>query len=148
MAKRRTGLKKKESKNFLWEIIDDILYYKKGTLLDNPEYEKNFSPFMAVRALSMIPELIEYASYMNTLHQTFGGTGLDKKRFYKMLIKVIPRTEEKITYLRSSSSQDKDTNNVMEYFGCNKREAIMYIDQYGDKWVELINKSRGGIINE
>jgi len=143
--KKREGLKKKETKSYLWEIIDDILVHKTGTLLDNPDYEKGFSPFMAVRVLSMHPSLIEYANYINTLHQTFGGHGLDKKRFYKMLVRIIPETTERTLYLKSVSQEDKDVSCVMSYFDCNQREALMYIDQYGEKWVDSIKRTQGGL---
>lgn len=144
MAKKREGLKRKETKSYLWEIIDDILVHKTGTLLDNPEYEKGFSPFMAVRVLSMNPSLMGYANYLNTLHQTFGGQGLDKKRFYKMMIKVIPYTTDRAIYLRSASKEDNDVDSVMTYFDCNQREALMYIDQYGKKWADSIKRTQGG----
>jgi len=145
MAKKREGLKKKETKSYLWEIIDDILVHKTGTLLDNPEYEKGFSPFMAVRVLSMNPSLMAYANYINTLQQTFGGHGLDKKRFYKMLVKIIPETTDRVAYLKSSTKEDTDVSSVMAYFDCNHREALMYIDQYGEKWVESIKRTQGGV---
>jgi len=148
MAKSREGLKKKEAKNHLWEIVDDILVHKTGKLLDNPEYEKSFSPFMAVRVISMHPELIDYANYMNTLQQTFGGHGLDKKRFYKMLVKTIPQTTARYAYLKSASNKDPNIECVVDYFNCNSREAIMYIDQYGEKWVESIKRTVGGIRGE
>lgn len=145
MAKKREGLKKKEVKSYLWEIIDDILVHKTGTLLDNPDYEKGFSPFMAVRVLSMNPALMDYANYINTLHQTFGGHGLDKKRFYKMLVKIIPYTTERSGYLKSASQEDTDVSSVMTYFNCNQREALMYIDEYGKKWADSIKRTQGGL---
>jgi hypothetical protein len=145
MAKKREGLKKKETKSYLWEIIDDILVHKTGILLDNPDYEKGFSPFMVVRVLSMNPSLMGYANYINTLQQTFGGHGLDKKRFYKMLVKIIPVTNERVAYLKSASQEDTDVSNVMRYFDCNQREALMYIEQYGEKWVDSIKRTQGGV---
>ena len=148
MVKKREGLKRKETKNYLWEILEDILVHKSGKLLDNPEYEKSFSPFMTVRVLSMNPNLMDYANYLNTLQQTFGGHGLDKKRFYQMLIKVIPKTNEKIYYVKSSTKTDEDISDVMSYFECNQREARMYIQQYGEKWVESIKGTRGGLRKE
>jgi hypothetical protein len=148
MAKKREGLKKKENKSHLWEIVDDILVHKTGMLLDNPEYEKSFSPFMTVRVLSMNPNLMGYASYVNSLQQTFGGHGLDKKRFYKMLVNIIPVTNTRVAYLKSSSQEDTNVASVMQYFDCNQREALMYIEQYGEKWVDSINRTQGGIRDE
>lgn len=144
MAKRE-GLKKKQKSTKIWDIIDDILVGKTGTLLDDPVYEKEFNSFFIVRYLSMNPNLIMYCDYLNRLHDIRGQKSISKKQFYKLMIKLIPTCNTRFAYIKSSIMENPEIDNIMKYYECNRREAAMYLDIHGKKWSEEISKEFGGL---
>lgn len=140
---KRKGLKKKKSNNnFLWKIVDDIKIHKNGSLLDNPKYEKEFNAFLILRALSMDESLIDYANIANE----FQGV-LSKKEMYKLLIEIVPVTTSRCKWVKSNSDDNPYVDMIMEYYGCNRREAIMYIDLFGEKWSDEVKAQFGGSKN-
>ena len=143
MAKRE-GLKKKQKPTKVWEIVDDILIGKNGNLLDDPTYEKDFNAFLIIRYLSMNPALLPYCNYLNKLHDIRGQKSISKKQFYKLMVKMIPITEGRFQYIKSSVMESPEIDKIMEYYECNRREAAMYREIHGDKWVEEITKQFGG----
>jgi hypothetical protein len=139
--KKREGLKKKKSNNnYLWEILDDIKIYKKGNLLDNPRYEKEFNPFIALRALAMDSDLTEI---VNVINPVMGN--LSKKQMYSLLIKLIPVTEKRVRWIKNVKDDNKDLEAVMKYFDCNRREALLYFNANDEKWLEEIKDDFGGL---
>jgi hypothetical protein len=142
---KREGLKKKQKSTKIWDIIDDILVEKTGTLLDSSDYEKEFNSFFIIRYLSMNENLIPYCNYLNKLHDIRGQKSISKKQFYNLMIKLIPKTEGRFKYIKSSVSDNPDIDNIMNYYDCNRREAVMYLELHGKKWAEEIKNQFGGI---
>ncbi len=140
--KKREGLKKNKSNNnnFLWEIIDDIKFYKKGNLLDDPRYEKEFNPFITIRALAMDSDLTEIVNLVNV----FIGN-ITKKQLYNLLIKLIPKTNKKVQWIKNIKDDNKDLNLIMNYFDCNRREALLYLKLNDEKWLNEIEDDFGGL---
>jgi hypothetical protein len=143
MAKRE-GLKKKQKSTKVWEIVDDILVDKTGTLLDDAVYEKDFNAFLIIRYLSMNPMLLPYCNYLNRLHDMRGQKSISKKQFYKLMVKLIPKVDGRFQYIKSAVMENQDIDKIMEYFDCNRREAVMYLDIHGQKWADEITKEFGG----
>ena len=143
MAKRE-GLKKKQKSTKVWEIVDDILVDKTGTLLDDVVYEKDFNAFLIIRYLSMNPALLPYCNYLNKLHDMRGQKSISKKQFYKLMVKLIPKVDGRFQYIKSSIMENPEIDKIMEYYDCNRREAIMYREIHGEKWAEEITKEFGG----
>ncbi len=143
MAKRE-GLKKQKKSTKVWDIVEDILVTKSGNLLDDATYEKDFNTFLIIRYLSMNPSLLPYCNYLNSLHDIRGQKSISKKQFYKLMIKLIPRVEGRFPYIKSAALENPDIDKIMEYFDCNRREAIMYRDIHGQKWCDEVAKEFGG----
>ena len=143
--KKREGIKKKEKSTKVWEIVDDILVGKTGTLLEDATYEKDFNAFLIIRYMSMNPDLLPYCNYLNTLHDMRGQKSISKKQFYQLMVKLIPKVEKRFQYIRSATSEDPDLDAIMKYYDCNRREAIMYLETHGKKWAEEIATEFGGI---
>lgn len=140
-SNKREGLrKKKSSTNFLWEIIEDIKVHKKGTLLDDERYERDFNPFITLRALSMYPELLPFVNAVNE----FGGT-LNKKQTYQLLVKLIPKTDYRVPWIKNEKFENPAVDAIMEYYDCNRREAAMYYEMFGEKWADEIERMFGGL---
>jgi hypothetical protein len=82
---KRDGLKPKEkSKNYIFDIINDIKVHKKGNLLDESEYEKAFDKFIIMKFLSMNDDICEILNYVYDFHDI-----LTKKQLYKLLIEIV-----------------------------------------------------------
>lgn len=143
MAKRE-GLKKKQKSTKVWEIVDDILVDKTGTLLDDPSYEKDFNAFLIIRYLSMNPSLLPYCNYLNKLHDIRGQKSISKKQFYKLMVKLVPRVDGRFQYIKSAIMENPEIDKIMEYYECNRREAAMYLSFHGEKWAAEITKEFGG----
>jgi hypothetical protein len=141
---KREGLKKQKKATKVWEIVDDILVDKTGTLLNDPVYEKDFNAFLIIRYLSMNPDLLPYCNYLNRLHDIRGQKSISKKQFYKLMIKLIPKTTGRFQYIKSSITESIEIDNIMEFYQCNRREAVMYLEIHGNKWSEEITKEFGG----
>jgi hypothetical protein len=140
----RVGLKKQKKPTKMWEIIDDILVTKSGNLLNDVEFEKDFNAFMIIRFLSMNPNLLPYCNHLNKIHDIRGQKSISKKQFYKLMVKFIPKTTERFPYIKSAIMENPDIDKIMEYYDCNRRESIMYLDIYGKKWCDEITKEFGG----
>jgi hypothetical protein len=98
---KREGLKKQEkSKNYLFDILNDIKLYKKGNLLDSSEYEKSFDKFMIMRFLSMNDDICEVINYVNDFQDI-----LSKKQLYKLLIELVPITKSYDPYIKSNAEE-------------------------------------------
>lgn len=139
-TKKREGLKKKTTNNHIWEIIEDIKTHKKGNLLDDPRYEKDFNQFLVLRALAMDEELTELANFVN---QFLGF--ITNKQMYNLLIKLIPQTDKRCQWIKNEKEDNKDIDAIMNYFNCNRREAVFYYKTNDKKWLEEIKREIGGL---
>ena len=141
MAPKRKGLDKKtNNNNHIWEIIEDIKTHKKGNLLDDPRYEKDFNQFLVLRALAMDEELTEIVNFVN---QFLGY--ITNKQMYNLLIKLIPQTDKRCQWIKNEKEVNPQVDMIMEYFGCNRREAILYHKSNDKKWLQEIEREIGGL---
>lgn len=140
-SKKREGLQKKKSNsNRLWEILDDIKLHKKGNLLDYEAYLRDFNTFIALRALAMDADLLPFTNAVNE----FCGS-LDKKQTYQLLVKLIPKTDYRAPWIKNEKTDNPTVDAIMEFYECNRREAFMYYDMFGEKWAEEIERKFGGL---
>lgn len=90
----------------IFTFLKDILYKKRGNLLQNCNDESQFQPYMMCRWISM------YSPGMSKLiNQTFNRIWQafdDKQMWYKSLILVIPQTRfKKINYIKKNIEKKK-----------------------------------------
>ena len=137
---KRSGIKKKQNSNRLWEILDDIKIHKSGSLLEDPAYKKDFNAFILLRALAMDKDLIQYVNIANE----YQGS-LSKEDFYKLLIKLIPKTKKRPQWIKNATVDTPEIKDIMSYYGCNRREAMIYYDRFGEEWAEDIGLLTGGL---
>jgi len=138
---KREGLKKQEkSKNYLFDILNDIKLYKKGNLLDSSEYEKSFDKFMIMRFLSMNDDICEVINYVNDFQDI-----LSKKQLYKLLIELVPITKSYDPYIKSNAEEiSEGAKKVAEYYQCSTKDANDYIKIMGVDWLDIL-KSKFGL---
>lgn len=77
----------------IFDILKDVIQHKSGKLLDDPEFESAFNPFMIARFLSMRKDLVPYASWLNS-----NNKNLTKENMYRYLLMSIPRSNN--SYIR------------------------------------------------
>lgn len=139
---KREGLKRQsrdKSKNYLFDIINDIKVFKKGDLLDAPEYEKAFDKFMVMRFLSMNDDLCEIVNYVNDFQDI-----LTKKQLYKLLVEIVPITKSYDPYVKSDSFEvSNDIKLVADYYKCSLKEAKEYADIMGVEWLGALKRKFG-----
>lgn len=118
----------------IFTFINDILYKKKGDLLNDSEAETIFVPYMISRWTSM------YSGSMSKLiNQTFNRIwpSFDNKdMWYKAFIVVLPKSRfKKIEYIKKNKEAKKsnpERKQLIEYLANNmemsKREIIEILD--------------------
>lgn len=118
----------------IFTFINDILYKKKGDLLNDSEAETIFVPYMISRWTSM------YSGSMSKLiNQTFNRIwpAFDNKdMWYKTFIVVLPKSRfKKIEYIKKNKEVKKsnpERKQLIEYLANNmemsKREIIEILD--------------------
>jgi len=140
---KRDGLKPKEkSKNYIFDIINDIKVHKKGNLLDESEYEKAFDKFIIMKFLSMNDDICEILNYVYDFHDI-----LTKKQLYKLLIEIVPITKSYDPYIKYDGLKEcDDAKKVAEYYQCSIKEANEYIQIMGVDWLALLKLKFGTTI--
>ena len=97
------------------EIVPSILQTKVNYLRDDVDL-KEYSPFMANRALSYHMDCVLYANEMNKHHS------IDKDMQYQYLLNSIRPVKRKFQPWQKSST-DKDLECIKEYFGYSNQKA-------------------------
>lgn len=118
----------------LFDFIRDIVFRKKGDLLNNPDAENEFQPFMMQRWLSMhSPDL---AKTINLTTNRLWSIYESKKDWYKDFLTFIPKTyNKKIKYIKKAKEKvDKEEQEVIDFLArtkeMSKREVKLYIDEF------------------
>tara|TARA_Y100000310_G_C20215960_1_gene593540 strand:- start:42 stop:422 length:381 start_codon:yes stop_codon:yes gene_type:complete len=116
----------------IFSYINDILYTKKGDLLDNIDNESQYNSYMINRWISMyspqVAQLVNLTS--NRLYSSFKS----KEDNYKFLINIIPKSKfRRINYIKKASKDKHTDDEAVEMLAKNvelsKREIRYYIDQ-------------------
>ena len=118
----------------LFSFIRDIVFCKKGDLLDNPDAESEFQPYMMQRWLSMhSPEL---AKIINLTTNRLWSIYETKQEWYKDFLTFIPKTyNKKIKYIKKKKETvDKEEQELITFLAkskeLSKREINLYISEF------------------
>ena len=89
----------------MFTVINDILFYKKGDLLDSEANERFFVPWMVNRYLSCYaPECVVF---VNDILNKQSISTLPKKQQYLLYLKIVPKLKyKKISYIKQSEKED------------------------------------------
>lgn len=143
MVEKRVGLQKKEKEhknNYLFDIINDIKWHKKGNLLDNDEYEKSFQSFVIMRILGQNNDICEVVNMINEYQQV-----LSKKQLYKLLVDIVPRAKTYDSFIKAEVREDDvNIDYVSILYECSLKEAREYISIMGNEWAQGIKNRFGG----
>jgi hypothetical protein len=85
----------------IFDIINDLLKEKTGKLHLEREFKKEFNVYGLCKWLSMRPDLIEYADFINTNSKVLSQTDI-----YLALTTMIPKTPKTfIKYIKKSEEK-------------------------------------------
>lgn len=121
----------------IFSFINDILYKKKGTLLDKKEFESEFNPWLIQRWISMYSNSSVKLLNM-TINKLFNAID-NKSHWYKLFLTTLPKVNyKKIVYIKKldkDKNENSSLNNAINVIASAKelsvREVKMYIDEYG-----------------
>jgi len=102
-----------QTKNIKWESL-------------SPEEKKAFNIFMINRSLSMNPDYIDIINFM----QKYSST-LTKEEIFNLYSSVLPKKKTYNKFIKGINEKKYTEDLVLlisNYFECNKRESIEYID--------------------
>lgn len=88
----------------VYDIVRDVICDKTYSLCEEPSFEADFNPYMVARYLSMRPEYLSFAEWMNT-----HAKNLSKKAVYLYLTRHVPRSGNgRVEYIRRPRDMKKD----------------------------------------
>lgn len=89
--------------------------FDKNYLMNEPQAEKAYSPFMVNRGLSQFIDTVFEANEMNLLQ------GLDSKMQYDFLFASVRKKKRFAKWAKKTADEDIDV--LMEYYQCNRYRA-------------------------
>jgi len=119
----------------IFDFLKDIVYRKKGNLLENPENEQEFDPYMLQRWLSMhSPNM---AKLLNATTNRLYSVYDTKQEWYKIYLATIPKTYSKrIKYIKKVKKEKgkKEEEDIISFIAkskqMSKREVKLYIEEF------------------
>ena len=127
----------------IFSFINDILFKKKGDVLNNIDTESEYNPYMVNRWISMYsPQMsILINNTVNKYYSIFNT----KKDNYKFLVSFLPKTRPyRITYIKKVSKKADDTSEAISILSKNlelsKREINYYINSNNID-IEMLKKT-------
>jgi hypothetical protein len=87
----------------IFEILKDVITEKSGNLVNLPDFEKDFNPYMVARWLSMRKDLMDYAKWINK----YNGK-VSNENIYKFLLDNIPQSKNSFIKYIKKKKEPKD----------------------------------------
>lgn len=116
----------------LFDFVNDIRKYKKGTLLEDESNVSVFNSFMILKALSAKENDVIICNYLNKYINT-----LSKEQMYKSLLLLIDKDYD-FYKMTGKSEKDDDLQYISKYFDCSIKESIEYKKMFGQEWSDKI----------
>ena len=116
----------------IFTIINDIIFGKKGTILENVEDEDQFNGYLVNRWVSMYSP--DNARVINETTNKYYNVFDNKREWYDYMVKIIPKgSPGRIHYIKKEKRKEvKNYDVIVKYlakrFELSKREVQQYID--------------------
>lgn len=116
----------------IFTIINDIIFGKKGTILENVEDEDQFNGYLVNRWVSMYSP--DNARVINETTNKYYNVFDTKREWYDYMVKIIPKgSPGRIHYIKKEKRKEvKNYDEIVKYlakrFELSKREIQQYID--------------------
>ena len=111
----------------------------KENLFEDPQAEKDYSPFMVNRGLSYFADTILYANEMNM------NTDIPKQWQFSFPINSIPK-KRRFSKWTKKDQETKDMQRVMEYYGYSAKQAKQVVGVLTKEQLKIIEEKiqKGG----
>lgn len=115
----------------IFDFINDILYHKRGKLLDNIEYEGQYNSYMVNRWISMYSP--QHATLINLTSNRLYPILSTKESSYKFLLSIVPKSKpRRINYIKKNKSKKDNQIDNIDMLAANlelsKREVTQYLN--------------------
>jgi len=106
-----------------FDILNYITYDKKPYNELTQEEIDSINPYLINRYVSMNPDYLELANYIQTLSLS------DKEKYYRIYSHFLPKKKQWLKYVKSSTKgEPKELINILSrYFQCSTREVKDYM---------------------
>jgi Bacteriophage clamp loader A subunit len=130
----------RDSDTKLFDFINDLSHGKKDVMTE--ENEKDFSPYMVNRFLSMDITTILYANEMNM------NSHLTKRMQYDYFLHSIKKHKRFFKYIKHKRQDDIDL--IAEYHGCSELRAKEMLPIFTDEDISYMKSrlDKGGVKND
>lgn len=131
-----------------FDFAKDILFFKKGNLMDTEEGEKAFNPYMVLKILSMHDDIHDDVILFSALFDKYQQV-LNKKQLYMGLVSTISqRRIDFKPFIKQKNEKHEIAEHVANYFKCSIKQASEYINIMGQDWVNTFKAKFGDFIEE
>lgn len=115
------------------EILPSLMSKKDEYVLNTPEAEKAYVPFVVNKALSFHVDCILYANEMNCLPST------DKKMHYDYMYHSIKRRKRPfVPWDKKTKVENLEV--IMQYYGCSSSEAEYYLTLLTNDQIDFMKR--------
>lgn len=115
-----------------FEYLNCINETKKDVIAEEPDLEKEYSPFMVNRGLSYFYDTVLWANAMNQNHQ------IPKKWQFQFLLNSIPRKKRFSKWHKRT--EDKSLKLVMEFYNYSSDKAKQALSVLTDEQLKTIEE--------
>lgn len=117
----------------IFDFINDILFKKKGELLNNIDNESGYNLYMLNRWLSMYSTSI--ATIVNLTTNKYYSIFETKQESYKFMLKMLPKVKpRRIHYIKKKQKQKDETKDIIKQLAAqleiSEREINYYISTH------------------
>lgn len=115
-----------------FEYLNCINETKKDVIAEDPDLEKEYSPFMVNRGLSYFYDTVLWANAMNQNHQ------IPKKWQFQFLLNSIPRKKRFSKWHKRT--EEKSLKLVMEFYGYSSEKAKQALSVLTEEQLKTIEE--------
>lgn len=118
--------------------LDALSYSKNRSVLDEPQFQKEYVPFIINRALSYHQDSVLAANAMNE------RPWLDTALQFQFLLNILVRRKRFSKWIKATVPND--VRLVAEYYGCSSRHAKDLVALHTDEQMKIIRSrlDKGG----
>lgn len=129
---------KKKKKTKIWEYVDALSYKKDRSVLEDPQFAKEYIPFIVNRALSYHQDAVLVANAMNE------RPWMDAASQFLHLLNSLAARKRFSKWVKATVSDD--AKSVAEYYGCSIRHARNIVDLHTKTQLSIIRSrlEKGG----
>jgi hypothetical protein len=122
-----------------FEYVEAVSYSKNTALLEAPDFEKHYVPFIVNRAFSYHHDTILAANAMNE------RPWLDKRLQFQFFLNILRPRKRYSKWLKHQVSDD--ARMVGEYYGCSLRHAVTLLPLHTSDQLTIIRQrlEKGGM---